>query len=105
MNSHVAEPFRSALNAQIVDGEAVDYSTCPKAHREAMRLWVEHRVYPGAGLTMVLSHDLQAVVYCDEETVKMLPALVRWIYNHTPSLCHGSRERVEAWGKARRAER
>jgi len=105
-NSHVAEPFRSILNAvPLVDGDPVDYSTCPAAHREAMRLWVEKGIFPGTGLDMVLRHDLEVVTYCDDETVRQLPLLFRWLHNHAPSLCHGSRERVEAWGKARRAER
>ena len=106
MNDHVAEPLRSILNAvPLVDGEPVDYSTCPTQHRESMRLWVEKGIFPGTGLDMVLRHDLEAVTYCDDETVKQLPVLLRWLRWFAPSDCHGSRERVEAWGKARRAAR
>jgi hypothetical protein len=104
MNSHVAEPFRSALNSFVpeVDGESVYYRTCPDQHREALRLWIEKGVDPGTGLKMILAHDLFAVCYCDESTVAELPTLLRWLHNHAPRLCHGSKERVEAWGKARR---
>ena len=107
MNNHVAEPFRSVLNSavQMVDGIPVDYSTCPANHRESVRRWIEGGIHPGSGLNAVLRHDLEAVVICDDDTVKQLPALLRWLHNHAPSLCHGSRESVEAWGKARRAAR
>jgi len=90
---------------QTVDGDPVDYSTRPIAHRASMSLWIKKGLDPGTGLSLVLAHDLAAVCYCDESTVAELPALFRWLHNHAPWLCHGSRERVEAWGKARRAER
>ena len=103
MNEQVAEPLRSIANSALVS-DPVDYSTCP-IHAESLRLWIEKGIAPGTGLKYILAHDLVAVCYCDDETVKQLPALYRWIYNHAPSLCHGSAERVEAWGKARRAGR
>ena len=106
-NQNVAEPLRSLVNsfAPEVDGEPVDYETCPEQHRESLRLFIERGIDPGTGLKLILAHDLAAVCYCDDQTVAQLPALFRWIYNHAPSLCHGSKERVEAWGKARRAAR
>jgi hypothetical protein len=107
MNAHVAEHFRSALNsfAPLVDGEPVNYETCPAAHRESLRLFIERGVDPGTGLKLILAHDLDAVCYCDEETVKQLPAIYRWIYNHAPGNCHGSKKFVEDYMRLRRGMR
>ena len=60
----------------LVDGVAVDYSGLPAEHRETMRLYVEHGLDPGSGISAVL---------------------------RAPSECHGSRERVRDWMHVMRA--
>ena len=90
-NAQVAEPLRS-----IVNGVGIDYSTLPRG-RETMRMYIEHRIDPGTGTRLILAHDLAAIVYCDDETVRAMPGIYRWVYNHAPAACHGSAEKVQRW--------
>ena len=85
-----------------VDGIEIDYSGLPEAHRERVRLYIEHGAYPGFGWRAILSHDLEAVVRCDDATVAVLPQIYRWMHNHAPSQCHGSAARMAQWMEARR---
>lgn len=56
----------------------------------------EHPV--GHFLTAVLSNNLfEAVSRADEESMRSLRHIVRFIYNEMPSQCHGSPEKVKAW--------
>lgn len=82
-----------------VDGEPINYSGLPD-HQHAFRMWIEHGVCPGTGIYAILRHDLMAICICDDETVRQLPQIMRWLHNHAPSACHGSTEKVTAWKKA-----
>ena len=57
---------------------------------------------PGSGYASILRMDLTAVLLVDEETLKQLPAIVRWLHNHAPSGCKGGNGRVLAWMEERR---
>lgn len=55
-------------------------------------------VPPGGFLTAVLEHDLfEAVARGDENSLRGLVNLVRFIYREFPSQAHGSEERVASW--------
>lgn len=53
---------------------------------------------PGHFLCNVLSNDLMgAVSRADACNLQCLPEIVRFVYNHAPRNCWGSREKVAAW--------
>ena len=55
-------------------------------------------VETGQCLRALLSNDLfDFVGRADPETLGAAVALVKLVYNHMPSSCHGSRAKVEAW--------
>ena len=70
--------------------------------RETLRRYIERGIYPGSGYASILRMDLTAVLLVDEETLKQLPAIVRWLHNHAPSGCKGGNGRVLAWMEERR---
>ena len=88
-----------------VDGEEIDYSGLPASYRDAMRLYIEHGIDPGTGWHLILANHLSAVTYCDDQTVRDLPVIWRWIHNHAPSQCHGSGRIVKEWMETKYAER
>lgn len=90
---------------QLVDGVEIDYSGLPERHRESMRLYVERGCEPGSGLTAILSDKLVAVLAVDDDTLRQLPTIYRWIWQHMPPSAWGSYKIVTAWIQARRNER
>ena len=78
----------------------------PAYMREGLRLYVEEGIPPGSFLTSVIENDLmQAVDRADDRNIRNLPAYANYFYNHTPSACHGSREKMKAWIEACRKKR
>jgi len=72
----------------------------PKIMREGLRLYVEDRVRPGGFLTAVIQNNLkETVAMADDVNMPNIPAFVNYFYNHAPSLCWGSPEKMEAWLK------
>jgi len=60
--------------------------------------YIEERRKVGHFLTAVLSNDLNdAFARADDTNVEAIGTLIRWIYNYAPSLCWGSKEKVERW--------
>jgi hypothetical protein len=97
-NEHVSEPLRSALEAAFwVDGAAIRYELLPEDYRGVMRRYIENRLDPGTGWQLILAHDLAAVCYCDDSLAHNAPLIFRWLHNHAPSACHGSKEKIEEW--------
>jgi hypothetical protein len=76
----------------------VNYNLLPEHMRDAMRLYIEHRVPPGGFLTAVLSNDLmEACGRADHINLERLPDFCRFLYNYAPGRCYGSPEKVKAW--------
>lgn len=86
-------------------------TTCPEGFPE--HLWPGFRHYvldgqpTGQFIQALFSNDLfDVIARGDEESVAGLTTMVRYIYNHCPTGCHGSRDHVKAWveqgGMARR---
>ena len=48
---------------------------------------------------------VDTVCLADDHNLEALPEIAFYIWNHIPSACWGSLEKVNAWQKARRAER
>lgn len=60
--------------------------------------YVENRVEPGGFLRAVLENNLaHAVATADEKNIRALHVYAAFLYNHVPTQCHGSPERVQAW--------
>ncbi len=52
----------------------------------------------GGFLTAIMSNDLLMTHgTADEKNLAALPNWLAFIYNHAPSPCHGSREKVKTW--------
>lgn len=76
----------------------IDYSLIPALTLDSITAYVSHRRPVGGFLTAVFEHDLfEAVGRADENNLRALRHIVAYIYNEVPSVCHGSRERVDAW--------
>ena len=65
------------------------YRDIPERIMAGLLGWGNHGYRPGGFLTCVLMGDLLgAVSLADSETVKHLPAIVRFVWNQMPSGCH-----------------
>lgn len=83
--------------------DRVDYGGLPAGLREGMRLWIEQGLLPGHFLQAVLRNDLaDAIVRADEENLKRLPEIVRWLHNEAPTRCHGEPMTVTRWWREKR---
>jgi len=70
----------------------------PRYMMDSILRYVDDGVMPGSFLCAVLSNDLSgAVAYADDNNMRNLPAYVRFLYNHCPCGCWGSRDIVTNW--------
>lgn len=77
--------------------DGVEYRVPDHTAHALLRYVVEYRA-PGRFLHAVLVHDLfEAFAQADSENLYNMVAIVSWLYNEAPGLCHGSDERVVAW--------
>lgn len=79
-----------AGDAQPQDGEddmELDYEKLPERFREAMRAYVERRVWLSATVRFALEDDYRsALLGCDDDTtLEELRALARWIHGELPA--------------------
>tara|TARA_Y100000310_G_scaffold147661_1_gene146887 strand:- start:217 stop:486 length:270 start_codon:yes stop_codon:yes gene_type:complete len=75
-----------------------NYAELPEGLQGGMQRYVEDGIQAGHFLTAVLSNNLLgAVSRADGTNIKLIPEIVRWIYNEAPSGCWGSAEKVQAW--------
>jgi hypothetical protein len=78
----------------------------PEHMREKLTSYIDDGVPVGHFLTAVLENDLlEAVGRADSGNMLNLPAYVSFLYNHAPSGCWGSKERVQDWLRRKRDER
>jgi hypothetical protein len=65
---------------------------------DAIDLYVAKGVDPGGFLTAVLENNLvESFSRADSYNTDSMPNIVRYIYNHIPNTCWGSKEIVETW--------
>ena len=82
----------------MVNTQIYDYSKLPEHLQDTMQRYVEHGIEGGHFLKAVLSNDLQgAVNHADSTNIKLLPDIIKWLYNEVPLGCWGSTEKVENW--------
>lgn len=64
----------------------------------ALVLWIGRAARPGRFLSAILANDLRgAFANADNRNFPNIPAIVAWLWNHAPSTCWGSPERMAAW--------
>jgi len=70
----------------------------PPAIKKGIDIYVEKGYLPGGFLTGVLRNDLMlAVLRADQQSLKALPEIMRYIWNHIPAACWGSEKKMSEW--------
>ncbi|MCK4498935.1 hypothetical protein KAU11_00385 [Candidatus Babeliales bacterium] len=77
----------------------------PDYMMQSIQLYVEQRIKPGSFLCAVICNNLgDAVGQADNININNLPAYAAYFYNEVPSLCWGSKEKMDAWIKGGKDE-
>ena len=77
----------------------------PDRMRSKLENYLIRGIPEGDFLSAVISNNLkEAVVWADDENIRVLPAYVNFFYNHAPPACWGSEEKMEAWIERHRIE-
>ena len=64
----------------------------------AVRRYVNQGISPGSFMTAVLENNLtQAFCRADDINTQYMRNWADFVYNHMPSNCHGTPEKVAAW--------
>jgi len=73
-------------------------SQIPERMCGGIERYIEHGIKPGGFLSAVICNDLQAAVArADDENINLLPVYCAYFYNHAPSPCWGSVNKMMAW--------
>lgn len=81
---------------------ATDYEKCPERYRKAFHNYIEEHTPTGDCFKAILANNLrEALGRADDQTEKDLRAIVIFLMNEAPAECWGTREKVDAWLKAR----
>lgn len=74
----------------------------PERFQHGIELYRDKGVPPGPFLRAVLENDLKRAFMCaDHMSVRQLPGIVSWLYNHFPMNAWGSVEAVDHWIKTK----
>ncbi len=80
------------------ENRELPYELLPEGLQGGMTRYIQQGIPPGDFLKAVLSNDLLgAMGRADVRNRERLYDIVGWVYNHAPSSCWGSPERVEKW--------
>ena len=75
-----------------------DCSSASTPIRGGLERYIENHIPPGHFLTAVLQNDLRAAcARGDDNALRCLVALVRWLYQEAPQACWGSPRHVAEW--------
>jgi hypothetical protein len=78
--------------------DVYDQQNIPVETLNAIDRYVFARLPPGDFLEAVLSNNLQQTFnLADTKNREVLPAIVAYVFNHTPPQCRGNPERVDQW--------
>ena len=73
---------------------------------ESIDRYVEHGVPTGGFLEAVICNDLrEACGRADQDNLRIIPAIVGYLYNHCPSTCWGRAYSFDNWITEKRAQR
>lgn len=83
----------------LIDRFQFDAMAGVPAHlQDGLRRYIVHGRPPGHFLEAVLANDLfEAVSRADDASLAGLVPLVKYLYNHAPSGCHGNRRALTDW--------
>ena len=82
-------------NSFTFDGKT---SEAPASIVAAIDRFVEHRIAPGSFVRAVLCNDLAGVFRAgDDDSLRGLRDIMRYIHWEIPSGCHGSSAKVDKW--------
>jgi len=87
-----------------VNGLPIDYNTVPGSGvmMQAVIRYIEHGAPPGHFVTAVIQNNLfEAMRRADLENRALLHAWCSWFYNKAPSMCYGSKDKMDMWMEAR----
>jgi hypothetical protein len=74
--------------------------------KDTIDRYVKEGIPTGDFLYAVLSNDLmEAFGRADEDNRRDLFEICQYIYNETPAICHGSKERINEWIKFHQQKR
>lgn len=77
---------------------SIPYENLPSFARGPMRRWIENGFHPGGFLWSVLTNDLKGVVADGvAESLGSLVLIVRWLNEHAPDPCWGSKDKAWTW--------
>ena len=75
-----------------------NYSKLPTNLQDGMQRYIENGFQTGHFLKAVLSNDLfGAVSRADNQNIKLIPDIVRWMHWEIPAPAWGSQEKVKSW--------
>ena len=73
-------------------------TTVPERFKQAIDRYVQSGIIPGGFLHAVLVNDLTgAVIRADDESIQILPDIVKYLYWEVPSACWGTPRKVSEW--------
>ncbi len=73
----------------------------PATLQEGILRYLDKGIPPGHFLTAVITNNLfDAVSHADKNSLEALPDIVKFFYNHTPSSCWGSEEKMLKWQRS-----
>ena len=73
----------------------------PATLQEGILRYLDKGIPPGHFLTAVITNNLfDAVGRADKNSLEALPDIVKFFYNHTPSSCWGSEEKMLKWQRS-----
>jgi hypothetical protein len=76
----------------------LDRCQIPELMRPGLLRWVEEGIKPGHFLSAIIANDLQETfARADDENIFRIQSYIRFLYNHTPSDCWGSENKMKLW--------
>jgi hypothetical protein len=72
----------------------------PERMEDGIKRYLEEKILPGDFLTKIFENDfVRAISHADDENLQSIPAYAAFLYNEVPSVCWGSKEKVQNWIK------
>ncbi len=66
--------------------------------KQAIDRYVNHGIPTGDFLRAVLENNLmEAIGRADDDNIKIIHNICRYVYNEIPMICHGNIEKVQKW--------
>lgn len=70
----------------------------PDRMMERLQRYIKDGIPTGSFLNAILENDLRgACEHADDGNLLIIPAYVAYLYNNAPSVCWGSKHKVEQW--------